>query len=241
MVRTSPRPRSTRSAAAADTALAQTPFCPRPARALRAAPLLAGLLLLAGCIVRPQAALPPITPEHGGTQPHLENRVGVFRLLDREGTALESPSTGRAVSDAILRRWRARGFIAAHAEGAAAGFSGDADLNLVWNGVRTERASSWARAASLATLGLVPYTVETTVDVGVVAENVRTGETFEAGASDGYRTTWELLLVFAAPFATPGEARTLDALADHLFEQLRAKGAFDRQPRDTAYASRASR
>lgn len=192
--------------------------------------------MLAGCITRPAEGLPEIEPEYGGTQPRLEHRVGAFRLLDAEGNAAESPASGRDLADAILDRWRDRGLIATHADVASAGFSGTADLDLVWNGVRSQRSRAWQRIASLATLGLLPYSIDTTFDVDVVARNARTGERFEAAVSHGYRTTFDLLLVFALPFAPAGENRALDTLADHLFEQLRAKGAFDRAPRDTAYA-----
>jgi hypothetical protein len=73
---------------------------------------------------------------------------------------------------------------------------------------------------------LLPYTVDTRFDVQYVLENVETGEKYSAAVEDSFHTTVELLLFLAAPISMRGHHATMDAMADHLYEQLRAEGAF---------------
>jgi hypothetical protein len=189
-----------------------------------------------GCITRAGGSLSPISPELGGSQPRLEQAIGAFEVTLASGDPGSGHAAGRRLGEAILQRWQARGFIAGHSDVPATGFTGNADLNLTLSGERTDRGNPLLQIASALTLALLPYTLDTRYDVTVVVENVETGETYRAAVADGYRTTVELLLVLAAPLATRGEERTVDAIADHLYEQLRQQGAFDRREPETAYA-----
>jgi hypothetical protein len=75
-------------------------------------------------------------------------------------------------------------------------------------------------------LTLIPYTVDSKYDLQYTVENVRTGERYSASVADSYHTTVEFFLMFAAPIATRGQKETMNALADHLYQQLRDGGAF---------------
>ena len=100
------------------------------------------------------------------------------------------------------------------------------DYNVTLSGSQYGDSSIAAQILSGLTLLILPYTVDTNYDIQFIAENVRTGDKFSGAVADSYHTTVQLLLFLAAPVATRGQSETMDLLADHLYEQLRSKGAF---------------
>lgn len=180
----------------------------------------------AGCITRAGGNLPPITPGISEVKPVLEQTVGDFQFSLEGGKLVTSNKAGRLLDDEILGRWKKKGYIASHTYVPSSQFSGTAEYNLTLSGSQYGDSSLTGQFLSGLTLLIIPYTVNTTYDVQYVLENVKTGERYSGAVEDSFHTTVELLLFLALPFSSRGQSRTMDAMADHLYEQLRAKGAF---------------
>jgi hypothetical protein len=193
---------------------------------IRGGVLLALAALATGCITSAGGNLPPITPESAPIRPDLEQTVGDFEFTLEGGKMITSNKAGRLLNDEILKRWQKRGYISSQTYVESSGFTGKADYNLTLSGSQYGESSIGMQILSGLTLLLLPYSVDTKYDVQYVLEDVKTGEKFSAAVEDSYKTTVELLLFVAAPIATRGQSKTMDAMADHLYEQLRRKGAF---------------
>lgn len=179
-----------------------------------------------GCITSAGGNLGPIDPIVGDVVPDIEQSVGDFEFTLEGGKMVTSNKMGRTLNDEILKRWVEKGYIASHTYVPSSEFSGHAGYNLVLTGSQYGESSVVAQFISGLTLYLFPYTVDTNFDLQYTLENPATGEKWSASAEDSYHTTVELLLVLAAPVALRGQNQTFDAIADHLYEQLRSKGAF---------------
>jgi hypothetical protein len=204
---------------------------------IRCAAMLALAALTTGCMTRAGGKLPPITPEPAPIRPAVEQTVGDFEFSLEGGKMITSNKAGRLLNDEILKRWQKRGYISAHTYVESSAFTGKSDYNLTLSGSQYGESSIGMQILSGLTLFLLPYTVDTKYDVQYVLENVKTGEKFSAAVEDSYHTTVELLLFLAAPIATRGQSKTMDAIADHLYEQLRRKGAFEAIPPRVAPAA----
>jgi hypothetical protein len=187
------------------------------------------LLLLAtstSCIRIAGGGLSPIQPPTPSTAGTLEDTVGDFGLTPPGSALITDNKAGRNVNLALLGRWIRRGYIVAHAYVPKGQFSGKADYNLTLSGVEDAESPTALRIASSCTAFLVPFSENYRFDIQYTLENVKTGAKYSAGVEDGYKKWTHLFLLFAAPFADNGAQRTLDDMADHLYEQLRTQGAF---------------
>jgi hypothetical protein len=194
---------------------------------IRSAAALALAALATGCITSAGGNLAPITPQPAAIRPDLEQTVGDFQFTLEGGKMITSNKAGRLLNDEILKRWKGRGYISSQAYVESSAFTGNADYNLTLSGSQYGESSIGMQILSGLTLFILPYTVDTKFDVQYVVENVKTGQKFSSAVEDSYGTTVELLLFLAAPIATRGQSKTMDAIADHLYEQLRSKGAFE--------------
>jgi hypothetical protein len=201
---------------------------------IRCAAILASAGLATGCITTAVGNLPPITPQIAAIRPSLEQTVGDFEFTLEGGKMITSNKAGRLLNDEILKRWKARGYVSSYVYVESSGFTGKADYNLTLSGSQYGESSIGMQILSGLTLFLLPYTVDTKYDLQYVVENVKTGEKFSAAVEDSYHTTVELLLFVAAPIAARGQSKTMDAIADHLYDQLRRKGAFEEATPQTA-------
>ena len=183
-------------------------------------------LVASGCITRSGKNLPPIQPLPPTEKAQLEQTVGNFQFTLEGGKMVTSNKAGRQLNDQILSRWKKKGYIAGSQYVKSAAFTGRADYNLTLSGSQYGDSSIVAQVFSGLTLLLIPYTVDTRYDVQYVLEKVATGEKYSAAVEDSFHTTVELLLFLAAPISLRGHNATMDAMADHLYEQLRAEGAF---------------
>jgi hypothetical protein len=198
------------------------------------------LLLVAstGCITRAGGNLPPIAPAPPVEKPTLEQTVGDFEFTLEGGKMVTSTKMGRTLNDEILKRWKKKGYIADHSYVKAAEFTGSADYNLTLSGSQYGDSSIAGQILSGLTLLIIPYTVDTKYDVQYVLENVKTGAKFSASVEDSYHTIVELFLFLALPISARGQSETMDNMADHLYEQLRAQGAFGETTAPTALPRR---
>jgi len=192
--------------------------------------LAASLLLLVasgtGCITIAGGGLPAIHPTAPSVRATVEETVGDFSFTLVGGKLVTSNKAGRLLNDQLLSRWKKQGYIAEHAYVPASQFTGKADYNLTLSGSQYGESSIAMQILSGLTLLLIPYSVDTRFDIQYTLENVKTGAKFSAAVEDSYATWSELLLFVAAPFSMRGASKTWNNMGDHLYEQLRAQGAF---------------
>jgi len=200
---------------------------PRPARLAAAAIGLLLLPLASGCITMSGDRLTDLEPAKPPRAPHLEQAVGEFSFHLDGGKMVTSNKMGRLLNDEILGRWQKAGFIAGHSYVKSSEFSGRAEYNLTLSGHQEGDSSVVMQFLSGLTLFLLPYWVNTDMDLRYTLEHVPTGRTFEAHAADDHTVVVSLMLLPAAPFTQGGRTRTMDRLAAHLYEQLESQGAFD--------------
>jgi hypothetical protein len=159
--------------------------------------------------------------------PSIEQTVGDFSFHLDGGKMITSNKAGRNVNQLILDRWRRNGIIAKEAYVESSQFTGTADYNLTLGGHQEGESSVAMQFLSGLTLFILPYSVETKLDLVYTLEHVASGRKFGAKATDSVRTVTQLLLLPITPFGMGGATRTYNRLADHLYEQLAEKGAFD--------------
>jgi hypothetical protein len=194
---------------------------------LRVVALALAAVAPAGCITSAGNHLTDIAPSPGPVRPSIEQTVGDFSL-DVDGIKLvTSNKTGRVLNDDLLDRWRESGFIADHRYVESARFSEASVFRLTLEGRLDERSSFFLQIVSGLTLTLVPFPVDSRMNLRYSLANTKSGCVFHAKATDSYRTVACLLLLPAAPFLQEGRTRTLDRIADHLYAQLADQGAFE--------------
>jgi hypothetical protein len=196
-------------------------------RLTRGALWLVLLPLASGCITMSGDRLADLEPARPPRVPHLEQTVGDFSFHLDGGKLVTSNRMGRLLNDEVLARWKKAGFISGHSHAKASRFSGRAEYNLTLSGHQEGDSSVLLQLLSGLTLFVLPYWVKTDLDLRYTLEHVPTGRTFEAEAADDHTVVVSLLLLPASPFTQRGRTRTLDRLADHLYEQLHRQGAFD--------------
>jgi hypothetical protein len=192
----------------------------------RAIVLFFGVLLSMGCITSAGGNLTPLEIEAPTIAPRVEQTVGDFEFTLEGGKMVTSNKMGRTLNDQILKRWVSQGYISGQTYVPSSEFSGSADYNITLSGSQYGDSSVIAQIFSGLTLLILPYTVDTKFDLQYVIENVGTGERYSASAADSYHTTVELLLFLAAPISMRGHTKTMNAIADHLYQQLKDAGAF---------------
>lgn len=184
------------------------------------------LAFATGCLTRAGGALQPIQPVPPPRPGAVEETIGDFEFTLEGGKMVTSTKMGRELNEQILDRWKEKGYIESYEYVKAGAFTGKADYNVTLSGSQYGESSIAMQIFSGLTLLLLPYTVDTKLDLQFTLEEVGTGQRYSAEVADSYHTTVELLLFLAAPVALRGQSQTFDNIADHLYEQLRAKGAF---------------
>lgn len=184
-------------------------------------------LLSSGCITMAGGQLADIEVQPLEIPPpSVEQTVGDFSFHLDGGKMVTSNKAGREVNKIILDRWKKRGLIASETYVESSRFTGNAEYNLTLAGHQEGESSVVMQFLSGLTLFILPYWVNTQFDLVYSLEHVRSGKTFEAKASDNYRTITQLLLFPIAPFAMGGLLRTHGRLADHIYQQFTEQGAF---------------
>ena len=181
---------------------------------------------LTGCLTSAGGNLEPIDLESADFVPTVEHTVGDFEFTLEGGKMVTSNKMGRTLNDEIMRRWVERGLVSEHSYVPNSQFTYSADYNITLSGSQYGDSSLVMQFLSGLTLLLLPYTVDSKFDLQYIVEDVRTGEKYSASVADSYHTTVSLLLLPAAPVALRGQRQTMNALADHLYEQVRDAGAF---------------
>jgi hypothetical protein len=185
-------------------------------------------LASSGCIMMAGDQLSDIEPRPLKIPPpSIEQTVGDFSFHLDGGKMVTSNKAGRIVNKLILDQWRRRGFITKETYVESSNFTGNADYNLTLSGHQEGDSSVVMQFLSGLTLLILPYSVNTQLDLVYTLEHVNSSKKFEAKAGDSYRMVAELLLLPITPFALGGEMRTYNRLSDHIYDQLAEQGAFD--------------
>jgi len=192
------------------------------ARALFALPV-----LLSGCLTFAGDQLSEIPVEPGTVRPFIQHTVGDFGFETDGGEKLAtSGQVGQEINREVLDRWVESGLISQHELVQSSEFTGDIPLRLTLGGRMHAESNVAMQVITGLTLMLIPSSVDYRMSLKFTLEDVESGCTFEATAADSYRTVTTLLLLPALPFSRIGSNRSYALLADHLYSQLAAQGAF---------------
>lgn len=175
-------------------------------------------------------ALTDLAPTAGPIAPEIEQTVGAFSFHLDGGKLVTSNKMGREINDEVLERWKESGFIAGHRYVKAGQFSPGTTYRLSLSGHQEGESSILLQIVSGLSLMVLPYYVDTHFDLDYSLENAETGCTFSASVPDSYNTVVGLVLLPASPFAQGGRIRTFDRIANHVYDQLSAQGAFEPHP-----------
>lgn len=192
--------------------------------------LLAPLTQTACFITIAGKQLEPISPPPPAQPPRLEHSVGDFAFTLEGGKMITSNKAGRLLNEEILKRWKRDGYIESYEYVPSSKFSTGARYRLTLSGSQYGESSIGLQILSGLTLFLLPYSVDQKFDVQYTLEDAAGGTRTSASAQDHTVMWTELFLFFALPWSMSGANQTYDAMADHLYEQLRQQGAFEARP-----------
>ena len=182
---------------------------------------------LTGCITVAGDHLDDVTPAPGAVAPSIEQTVGDFSFHLDGGKMVTSNKMGRALNDEILKRWIAAGWISGQTYVASGAFSGAAGYELTLSGNQEGESSVALQVLSGLTLTVIPYSVDSRMELRYSLRNAGTGCVFAASVMDSYDTIVGILLLPVSPFAQGGRERTFDRIAHHVYAQLASQGAFE--------------
>ena len=184
---------------------------------------------MTGCITTAGNHLIDVTPIPGNVRPPLEQTVGDFSFNLDGGKMVTSNKMGRELNDEILGRWEKSGLIADHKYVKSSEFSESSVFRLTLSGHQEGESSIFLQTISGLTLTLIPYSVNSKMDLSYSLRNAESGCVFNAIASDSFNTIIGLLLLPISPFTQGGRTRTYDRIANNLYSQLATQGAFQEQ------------
>lgn len=188
-----------------------------------------GLMLGAtGCITVAGNQLPPLEVVIAAPTdaPSIQETVGNFSLHIDGGKMVTSNKAGREINEEILEVWKEKGYVESSEYVKSSEFTGQADYNLTLSGSVYGESSIIMQILSGLTLYIIPHSIEPKFDIQYTLEDVRTKEKYGASVEASYTQWTELFLIFALPWSWKGSNATYEAMADHIYDQLRAKGAF---------------
>jgi len=182
-----------------------------------------------GCITISGKQLPPLEAAITAPMnaPTIQETVGNFSFHLDGGKMITSNKAGRVINGEILRIWKKKGYIASSEYVKSSGFTGQADYNLTLSGSLYGKSSIAMQILSGLTLFVIPYSIEQKFDIQYTLEDVHTKQKYGSAVEESYTQWSELFLIFALPWATQGSSAAYEAMADHIYDQLRSEGAFD--------------
>lgn len=193
----------------------------------RALALLAIPLALSGCLTISGGQLAEVPVEPGAAQPEIHHTIGDFRFELDGGKSATSDQIGQMMNEKLLDRWVDSRLISQHQFVQSSEFSDAHPLRLTLSGRRHGEANAVIQFLSYLTLLAIPHVVDSEMTVRFTLESRESGCLFEATASESYQTVLGLLLIPILPFSQIGANRSYARIADHLYSQLSAAGAFD--------------
>jgi len=192
----------------------------------RTIPLIILLMFTSGCVTIAGDKLRDLDRATPAAVPTVEQTVGDFSFHLDGGKMITSNKAGRMVNDEVLSRWKRWGYVKNPTYVKSGKFSGAADYEITLSGKQEGESSIFLQIISGLSLVVIPYYVDTWIDASFDVRDRRSGKTYHAQVRDSFNTVISLLLVPISPFAQGGRSRTWDRIAENLYSQLKAQGAF---------------
>jgi len=195
---------------------------------MRKLALIALAALASGCVTMNESMLrvPPVQPLSKAVV--VETRVGEFtQSRNGEGKndgVFGNTSLANQVNTLLMGRWKSKDIVAQY--GAPGDLKMPPDYTFTLSGNRNEDSSILGAMVSGFTLMLLPSTTTLIYDLKADLADNRTGKHYQAQAKNGVTTVMEILFLPAVPFSWLGSHHAFNDLADVLYEQFRAQGAF---------------
>ncbi|MDX2168233.1 MAG: hypothetical protein SF182_14255 [Deltaproteobacteria bacterium] len=183
--------------------------------------------VVSGCVVVPTRTAPEPPPAPPAAPLRLAYTVGDFRFALGGGEPELSTLAGRILNDELVSAWERRGVVVETVEIDPGDPPEDAELFLTLNGTQHNDTSFWAQLLNALTLTLWPYSVTQHYDLQIELRDLPNGQYWLAQVHDVDRTYIGLFMLAALPVADRGHEETVRRMADALYRQLRAQGAFD--------------
>lgn len=186
------------------------------------------LLSISGCMTFSGDKLSELEPIKPSASPKIEITVSPNYQYDIDVMqVVTSNKDGRMVNQRVIEQpWRDNGYISAASYVKLGKFSGNADYNLTLSGRHTVDSSTTMQIISGLTLMIIPYTVDQTYDLIYTLENVKTGKTCTASASETESLVGWLLFFPALPFSMLGSMHAMEHLSEHIYQDFVRQGAF---------------
>jgi hypothetical protein len=193
--------------------------------------LLCLILSTTGCITVSGEQLAPLEVDVAAPAdaPSIQETVGNFSFHLDGGKMITSNKAGRIVNEKILEIWKKRGYIEDSEYVKSSEFTGRADYNLTLSGSLYGESSIFMQFLSGLTLLIIPHSIEQKFDIQYTLEDVRTKKKYGASVEESYTQWSEFFLIFAFPWSRNGAQAAFEAMADHIYDQLRSEGAFENQ------------
>ena len=179
-----------------------------------------------GCLMVGRAALPPPPPPAPAAGPRIEYTLGEFTFQMNEGEPKPSYFDARLLGAEIFDQWEGRGYVGGVERVDADEFSPRAPYHIIIRGSVHAESSFWAELLNALTLLTVPYTVTNHYELQLAVQPSAGGDPIIATARSADQTWVGLLLVLGFPFAERGHDEEMARLADALYGDLQAQGAF---------------
>jgi hypothetical protein len=179
-----------------------------------------------GCLIVGRAAPPPPPPSAPAAGPRIEYALGEFTFQMNERDPAPSTFDARLLGAEIFEQWERRGYVGEAERVDAGDFSPEAAYHVLIRGSVHAESSFWAELLNALTLLLVPYSVTTHYDLQLAVLPSAGGAPYVASARSADKTWIGLLLVVGFPFANRGHDEEVARLADALYVDLQAQGAF---------------
>ncbi len=124
----------------------------------------------------------------------------------------------------ILRLWKANGYIEDYK--VSSSLTRTADYVVFVAAQKNDEYGRLMAFISAVTFTAVPFSGTEHYFVHYTLENVRTEERYSASVADSVHYKTSVLLAPATPWTEKGSGATFEAMADHLYQQLKDAGAF---------------
>ena len=195
-------------------------------RAISIALALLTAVAASGCLMVGRSAPPPPAPPAPPVGPRIEYTLGDFTFQMNERDPIRSHFDARLLGAEIFDHWEQRGYVSDAERVDADEFSPEAAYHVTFSGSVHAESSFWAELLDALTLMLVPYSVTNRYDLQVAVQPSAGGAPVVASAQSADKTWIGLLLVLGLPFVERGHDEEMARLADALYAQLAAQGAF---------------
>lgn len=186
-------------------------------------------LAISGCLMVGRADPAPPAPQGAPPAPDLEYALGDFTFQMNAGDPHPSHFDARLIGNELFDVWEERGYVAAvervETDAAAAAAEPRNVVHVTLSGRVHAETSFWAELLNAVTLFTLPYPVTNRYEVELALRGPDAA-TYVARAATVDETWVGLALIVGLPFAERGHTQEMARLADALYADLRAQGAF---------------